>query len=106
MPGTATRKLLVISCSQTKRDADGLLPAIHRYDGSPYRVLRNYLRGREWPASLSVAILSARHGLVGGFTEIEDYDERMTSARALEWAPRCAETLAKWSSHHRSVHFS
>jgi Queuine tRNA-ribosyltransferase len=106
MAGTPIRKLLVIGCSQTKRDTDGLLPAIHRYDGSPYRVLRNYLRGHEWPASLSVAILSARHGLVGGFTEIEDYDERMTSARAQEWAPSCVETLNKWSSHHQSVHFS
>jgi hypothetical protein len=64
------------------------------------------LRGREWPSSLSVAVLSARYGLVGGFTEIEDYDERMTTALAQEWAPRCAETLEKWSLHHRSVHFS
>jgi len=106
MSKIGSKKLLVIGCSQTKRDAQGLLPAIDRYDGSSYRVLRSFLRGREWPSSLSVAVLSARYGLVGGFTEIVDYDERMTSTRAKEWAPLCAETLSKWSARHKSVHFS
>lgn len=100
------KQLLVIGCSQTKRGTRGLLPAIDRYDGSSYRVLRSYLKGREWPSSLSVAVLSARYGLVGGFTEIEDYDERMTVMRAQEWAPLCANTLEKWSQQHRSLHFS
>lgn len=106
MSKVRSKQLLVIGCSQTKRDTEGLLPAIDRYDGSSYRVLRSFLRGREWPSSLSVAVLSARYGLVGGFTEIEDYDERMTSSRAKEWAPLCGETLGKWSERHKSVHFS
>lgn len=101
-----SKKLLVIGCSRTKRDSHGLLPAIDRYDGSSYRVLRSFLREYEWPSSLSVAVLSARYGLVGGFTEIEDYDERMTASRAEEWAPVCADTLDKWSARHKSVHFS
>lgn len=105
-PSNREKQLLVIGCSQTKRDVPGLLPAIDRYDGSSYRVLRNYLKGREWPASLSVAILSARYGLVGGFTEIEDYDERMTPSRAEEWAPFCTNTLEKWTAQHGSLHFS
>src|ERR1051325_5453573 len=100
------KRLLVIGCSQTKRETQGLLPAIDRYDGSSYRVLRNFLREYQWPSCLSVAVLSARYGLVGGFTEIEDYDERMTTARAHEWAPFCGETLARWSKRHNSVHFS
>jgi hypothetical protein len=83
------KKLLVLGCSQTKRDAPGLLPAIDRYDGSSYRVLRKFLRNREWPRNLSIAVLSARYGLVGGFTSIEDYDERMTPRKASEWAPYC-----------------
>jgi hypothetical protein len=103
---TNSRKLLVIGCSQTKRETQGFLPAIHRYDGSSYRVLRSFLRDHQWPRSLSVAVLSARYGLVGGFAEIEDYDERMTTERAAEWAPLCAETLGKWSGRHGSVHFS
>lgn len=58
-----TKQLLVLGCSQTKRDAPGLLPAIDRYDGSSYRVLRSYLRDCDWPEQLSVAILSAKYGL-------------------------------------------
>lgn len=100
------KKLLVLGCSQAKRDAPGLLPAIDRYDGSSYRVLRNYLREREWPQSLSVAILSAKYGLVGCFTEIEDYNERMTPMRASEWAPKCLVTLNSWADRHQSLHFS
>lgn len=106
MDQASPRKLLVLGCSQTKRDAPGLLPAIDRYDGSPYRVLRNYLREREWPTNLSVAILSAKYGLVGGFTGIEDYDERMTPTKASEWAPKCLPILASWAAEHASVHFS
>jgi hypothetical protein len=101
-----SRQLLVLGCSQTKRETAGLLPAIDRYDGSSYRVLRNYLRERQWPAKLSVAILSAKYGLVGGFTGIEDYDERMTPLRASEWAPECLITLKEWATAHNSIHFS
>ncbi len=100
------RQLLVLGCSQTKREAPGLLPAIDRYDGSSYRVLRSYLREREWPASLSVAVLSAKYGLVGGFTDIEDYNERMTPLRASKWAPKCLLILSTWAADHASIHFS
>lgn len=100
------KQLLVLGCSQTKRSTAGLLPAIDRYDGSSYRVLRNFLREREWPTNLSVAILSARYGLVGGFTGIENYDERMTSAKASELAPKCKSLLEEWVENHSSIHFS
>ncbi len=100
------RQLLVLGCSRTKREAPGLLPAIERYDGSSYRVLRSFLRERDWPAGLSVAVLSAKYGLVGGFTGIEDYDERMTPERASEWAPQCGAVLRNWADDHRSIHFS
>lgn len=100
------KQLLVLGCSQTKRETDGLLPAIDRYNGSSYRVLRNFLRERQWPAKLSVAILSAKYGLVGGFTGIEDYDERMTLDKALKWAPECSSRLNSWAAAHSSIHFS
>lgn len=100
------RQLLVLGCSQTKREAPGLLPAIERYDGSAYRVLRSYLREMEWPENFSIAILSAKYGLVGGFTGIEDYDERMTPLRAAEIAPDCTLTLKDWANDHSSIHFS
>ena len=100
------KQLLVLGCSQTKRETPGLLPAIDRYDGSAYRVLRNYLRKCEWPTNLSVAILSAKYGLVGGFTDIEYYDERMTRLKASEWAPKCKQTLNNWASDHNSIYLS
>jgi hypothetical protein len=100
------KQLLVLGCSQTKRDAPGLLPAIERYDGSSYRVLRSYLRERDWPDQLSVAILSAKHGLVGGLTEIETYDKRMTAKMAADLAPECSATLTNWAKEHSSVHLS
>ncbi|MDD2211707.1 MAG: tRNA-guanine transglycosylase DpdA [Clostridia bacterium] len=100
------KQLLVLGCSQTKRQTTGLLPAIERYDGSYYRVLRRYLRERQWPDNLSVAILSARYGLIGGFADIEDYDERMNQQKALEWAPKCQAILKAWSMEHSQIHFS
>ncbi|MEN6625403.1 MAG: tRNA-guanine transglycosylase DpdA [Candidatus Sumerlaeia bacterium] len=100
------KRLLILGCSQCKRDTPGLLPAIERYDGSAYRVLRHYLYDREWPASLSVGVLSAKYGLVGGFTGIELYDERMTPIRAAEWAPICQKTLNEWATDHGSIHLS
>jgi hypothetical protein len=55
---------------------------------------------------LSVAVLSAKYGLVGGFTGIEDYDQRMTPATASSWAPQCSATLGRWAANHTSIHFS
>ncbi len=100
------KQLLVLGCSETKREAPGLLPAIDRYDGSPYRVLRKYLREQDWPESLSVAVLSAKYGLVGGFTGIENYDERMTQAKASALAPQCQATLQDWALGHSNFYFS
>src|SRR5687767_7575454 len=85
-----SRTLVVLSCSSSKNPAPGLLSAIHRYDGPAYRILRSILRDRQWPDDLSVAVLSAKYGLVGGLTEIETYDQRMDEERAL--ALRAAST--------------
>ena len=106
MMNIVERQLLILGCSQRKREAPGLLPAIERYDGTHYRVLRNYLREREWPSNLSVAVLSAKYGLVGGLTGIEDYDERMTPQLASEWAPVCGLTLRDWAHAHGRIHLS
>ena len=79
MSGTdAKRQLVVLGCSATKVDAAGTLPAVTLYDGPMYRVLRSYLRERRWPTSLSLAVLSAKYGLIGGLSHIETYDQRMS----------------------------
>lgn len=100
------KQLLVLGCSQTKRQTPGFLPAIDRYDGSSYRVLRNYLHEWQWPKNLSIAILSSKYGLIGGFTSIEHYDERMSPIKALGWASKCQNILKEWSDNHSKIYFS
>jgi hypothetical protein len=74
-------RLLILSCSQRKRPNPELLPAIERYDGPAFRVLRRFLR--EKPSErVDVSILSAKFGLVPHDLPIPDYDMRMTPARA------------------------
>ena len=45
----AGRQLVVLGCSKVKVQASGGLPAIERYGGSAYHVLRSYLRDSLWP---------------------------------------------------------
>lgn len=97
------RSLVILSCSGTKRDAPGLIPAIHRYDGPYYQDLRTYLRTASWPDGFSVGILSAKYGLIGGLTPIENYDQRMEPSRAEELKAETTKTLLSWSRDHDDV---
>jgi hypothetical protein len=85
-------RLLVIACSQRKNPAKGLLPAIARYDGPAFRVLRKYLREepRETPCIL---ILSAKYGLIAADRQIPDYDCRLSTGSATELRPQILETV-------------
>jgi cytoplasmic iron level regulating protein YaaA (DUF328/UPF0246 family) len=78
-----SRYLLIIGCSQRKRRDPGLLPAIERYDGVNFRVLRKAKREGYCSQELDVVILSARYGLVRAETPIEWYDMAMTRERAI-----------------------
>lgn len=78
-----SRYLLIVACSQRKREDPGLLPAIDRYDGVNFRVLRKAKREGYWPHNLDVLILSAKYGLVQPDTPIDYYDLRMTRQGAL-----------------------
>ena len=99
----AARQLVVLWCSDKKSDAPGALPAIERYTGTVYNVLRNYLRKSLWPESLSVAVLSAKYGLIGGLTSIANYDQRMDARRAAELMRPTTETLLRWAESHDRV---
>jgi hypothetical protein len=79
-------RLLIMACSQRKRQDAGLLPAIERYDGPAFRVLRRYLRTNPADAP-DIWILSAKFGLIGAEELISDYDQRMMVQRARELAP-------------------
>jgi queuine/archaeosine tRNA-ribosyltransferase len=50
--------------TQRKRPEQGLLPAIERYDGVHFRVLRKAKREGYWPRNLEVLIVSAKYGLL------------------------------------------
>lgn len=97
------RHLVVLGCSATKLDSDGLLPAIARYDGPAYRVLNAYLREVQWPNALSIGVLSAEHGLIGGLTHIENYDRRMDSRRAFDLRTQCTDVLTTWARDHSKL---
>ena len=83
-------RLLIISCSQRKKPDAGLLPAIDRYDGPAFRVLRKFLG--EAPADPPIVlVLSAKYGLIEAAQTVPDYDCRMSSALATQLHPRVLE---------------
>ena len=86
-------RLLILSCSQRKRPDPGLLPAIERYDGPAFRVLRKFQKTKsQLPHTL---ILSARYGLIPADQPIPDYDERMTMHRAIVLQPTVRSSLPR-----------
>ena len=98
------RELLILGCSQTKQEYAKQLPALEVYDGPFYRMLRKFLRERQWPGNLSIGVLSAKHGLFGVIKEIDHYDLRMSRAIAADQATQCADTLTKWAESHTKIY--
>jgi len=70
--------LVIIGCSQRKRQTSRLLPAIDRYDGPVFRVLRKHAREAGDDAA-DVRVLSGRFGLIAGRSLIPRYDRRLSS---------------------------
>jgi hypothetical protein len=87
-------RLLILACSRSKRHASGLLPAIERYDGPTFRVLRRFLR-RQPSIPLDVYIVSAELGLITLRHPIPEYDREMTPARANELQPTLTATFRR-----------
>lgn len=58
-----------------------MLPAIDRYDGPLYRVLRRYLR-QDLTLSVDIRILSAEYGLIPANYPVPCYNHRLTKKRA------------------------
>ncbi len=92
---TEARRLLIMACSSRKSPAFGLLPAIERYDGVAFRVVKRLLRIVQFPPDVDVMILSAKYGLIGQDEPIGDYDLRMTPELALEQAEHNCATLSQ-----------
>lgn len=86
------RHLLILACSQRKRSDADSLPAIERYDGPTFRLLRRFLR-KQPSAPLEIYILSAKFGLIPSDYQIPNYDQRMTKMRSRQLQ---AEVIAKF----------
>jgi cytoplasmic iron level regulating protein YaaA (DUF328/UPF0246 family) len=81
-------RLLILACSARKRLDRSALPAIERYDGVNFRILKKLQREHAFPHDLDVLILSAKYGLLRPETPIEAYNLKMTEARAAELCAR------------------
>jgi hypothetical protein len=88
------RLLMILACSARKRHDQGTLPALARYDGVNYRVLRKAQREKRVPDTLDVLILSAEYGILDAQDQIPNYDRLMTPTRARELQPHVARALA------------
>jgi hypothetical protein len=89
-----------MACSKAKSTNPNLLPAIERYDGPYFRVLRRFFR--EVPSGkddIKVLVLSARYGLISGECPIPNYDHIMTTARAVELRPQVLDSLINQITH-------
>jgi hypothetical protein len=87
------KRLLIVACSATKKATSGDLPALARYDGTLYRVIRRWPREVPQTYQLTLLILSARFGLIRADTPIPNYDQRMTIRRAIELRSQVRQTL-------------
>jgi hypothetical protein len=94
------KRLLILSCSQSKRHQDGLLPAIERYDGPLFRVLRRYRKAHDagtWETEPDpdIYVLSAEFGLIPAERPIPMYEHRMTRQRAQMLRPGVTDELRR-----------
>lgn len=92
------KRCLIIGCSEAKLDAPENIPAIERYDGPPFRVLRRYLKNGSSGNSygeLDIFILSAEFGLIRSEQPIPVYDRRMTNHRAEELHSQVLEVFKR-----------
>lgn len=81
-------RLLILKCSSRKRGGAALLPAIERYDGPLWQVLRAYLRAHpRSEVELDIYGLSAEFGLIASTQRIPRYDRTMSAERAHQLHP-------------------
>lgn len=86
------RRLLIVSCSGTKDHAAELLPALARYTGAYYQMIK----GSKAPLP-EIVILSALYGFISPEFLTYDYNHKMDEDRAGELLgdPR---TVEQWES--------
>lgn len=86
-------RIVITSCSKSKIDDPTLIPAIDRYDGPSFRLLRKYLS--QPTDDIDIFILSAKFGLVAHQTQIPFYEQRIDKVSADDLAILAAHQTAK-----------
>ncbi len=99
---TQPASFLLLSCSQRKRAAPGLLPAIERYNGPQFQVVRKFTRTHpDARSALDIAILSARFGVISPSECIPHYDQRVTPEQAARIRPSVIPAIRRYFEHTR-----
>ena len=89
------RRLLILSCSQRKCPSQDLLPAIKRYNGPLFFVLRRFFRECPRQAKrLDVYILSAAYGLIPKGFPTPLYDQKMNMSRVVKLQTQVITTFS------------
>lgn len=86
-------KLLVLACSRRKLNNKELLPAINRYDGPQFRMLRR-LRLTHSSVMPQTLVLSAFYGLIDIDEKIANYDSVLTKKPTEEWTAMIRRQLS------------
>ncbi len=94
--------LLILGCSDRKRECYGSAPALEVYDGPNFQTLRKYFRENGWPPGLIIKIISAKYKIIDATTIIEPYDERLDKETAKKMRNRVRYHLKK-IEHPKSV---
>lgn len=85
---TTTRRLLIVACSASKNPARKQLPALERYTGGTFKVIKRLMRLEQYPHDVDLLIISANYGLIRDDQPIPNYNLRMTPQGAREQAER------------------
>ncbi|MHA1974108.1 MAG: hypothetical protein ACTSW1_14005 [Candidatus Hodarchaeales archaeon] len=75
--GSSKSKLLILSCSATKDLKPNKIPALLRYCGLSYLLVKALIIQGEFPSDIDVLIISGKHGLLKVEEEIHWYDQRI-----------------------------
>lgn len=86
--------LVILGCSQRKRQTSRILPAIDRYNGPVFGVLRKHTR--ETPDNpAAVCVLSARFGLIRGERKIPRYNLQLSGRGVVDLRQRVKKQLER-----------
>lgn len=95
-------RVLILPCSKRKKNTPVKLPAIERYDGPFYKILRKYLKTNA-EHDLTTYILSSKYGLILAQVPILNYNQKMDASKALLFQPFVSNELNKIAASQQNL---